>query len=550
MRGKGERRMMEQRTKSSIWSPSLTRRKLFAAASAVVAPTAVSAALRRSASGAAQAIQRGGTFHSVVNGGAAIQTLNPTFSSSPDASYFMFEPLIRYKLVDPQTSTYEALPALAESWEWAPDNLSITFQLRNGVKFHDGSDWNAEVAKFNLDLMRTHPQSFAKSFLDGIDGVEIVDPMQIRAVLTAPNAALLANISNANTRVYFISKVQYEKLGEDGFGEQPSGTGPMQFDSWIKGDRLTTKRFSGYWDKGTDGESLPYVDAAEYRLIPQWATALAELRAGNLDLLTTVEPQNVAEIKANPDLQFVSAPATGGFHVCLGLNQHNGIFAENPKLRQAALTAFNREAILQVFGFGLGTITTHPYWTEGMIGYDASLPQYNYDAEKAMQLLAEAGFANGVDVTLTVIQRPVEEQQAVAIKQMWDTVGIRTNIEILERTAWINKLRDGANYEAAFWRGDFSADPDLLTRFLSTEGTSNWGSYSNPQVDQLMVDARSVLDVSERAALYRQVQQLVYDDACIATAYHAPAMYGARKWLKGLEFDVNTLWLSGVWLEK
>lgn len=499
---------------------------------------------------AQQSAKRGGTFHTTISGGSEPQTLNPTLASAPNSNYLMFEPLIRYKLVDQATSTYQAQPALAESWQWAPDNLSITFQLRSGVTFHDGSAWNADAAKWNFDLMMTNPKSFAKSFVTGIDHVEVVDPMQIRIVLSAPNAALLANISDASARVYFISPTQYQTLGEEAFGEQPSGTGPMQFDSWVKGSMITGRRFGGYWDKGVDGQPLPYVDASEYRLIPQTATAQAELRAGNLDFLPGLDPQDVAGIKANSDLTFVSPPATGGFSVCLGLNQQQGAFGQNPKLRQAALTAFNRDAILKTFGFGLGTVAPHPYWTEGVIGYDASLPTYNYNEDAAKQLMSDAGLADGVDVTLTVIQRPLEQQQAEVIKQMWDTVGIRTTIEVLERTAWIDKLTSGGSFDAAFWRGIFPADPDQLSQFLSTDGVSNWSSYSDPQVDQLMIQARSVLDVGQRAALYGQVQQLVYQDACLATAYYAPDMSAARSWLQGLDSDVNTLWTTGVWLDK
>jgi peptide/nickel transport system substrate-binding protein len=273
------------------------------------------------------------------------------------------------------------------------------------------------------------------------------------------------------------------------------------------------------------------------------------LRAGNLTLLP-LNLQDVPTLKGSSEIVVESNPASGSFYICLGLHQTQGIFGKNVKVRQAALYALNREAMQKTFGFGQGTLTAYPYWTDGMIGYDKTLPAYTTNPDRAKQLLAEAGFAGGVDVTLSVIQRSPDTQQAEAIKQMWDAVGIRTKLDVLERTAWISKLKDGKVFDAAFWQGIYPADPDQNSQFLLTGGASNWGGYSNPQVDKLMADARTTLDQAKRADLYKQVQQAVYSDACIGVAYFAPIFYGYQKALKGVEYDVNTLRVNGAYLDK
>ncbi|MGH2534426.1 MAG: ABC transporter substrate-binding protein [Thermomicrobiales bacterium] len=524
----------------------LTRRQFVTASAGAVGVALASRGLPIPALAAQEAIARGGTFR--TNLGTGLPTLNPTISSFLGGLYnLMYDSLIRYRLVDPATRTYEVLPALAETWAWNEDNTEITFTLRQGVKFHDGSDWNADVAKWNFDLMMTHEQSFAKPFVESIESVEVVDPANVRLKLKGPSAPLLANLSNSSGRVFFISQAQYEQLGEAGFGENPSGTGPMRFDSWIKENQVTLTRFDGYWQQGEDGQPLPYLDGAQYRLIPEAQTALVELMSGNLEYLE-IDPKDAATVQGNGDLTLDPIPASGSFYVVLGLNQTVGLFGENIGVRKAALTALNREAIMNVISFGQATLAPYPYWYEGMIGYDSTLPRYDYDVEAAQALLTDAGFPDGVDIKLTVIQRPLEQQMAEIIKQMWDEVGIRTELEILERTAWIAKLREGKDYDAAFWRAIFPADPDQNGQLLLTGAQSNWGSYSNPEIDRLMGEARTTLDTAQRQELYRQVQQHIYDDACVGQAFYLPTLAAYRNALNGFTADANQPRFHEAWL--
>jgi peptide/nickel transport system substrate-binding protein len=523
------------------------------AAAPTTAPAAPAAtakpaeAAKPTAAAPAGAVKRGGTLRQVM--GTGLPTFEPTISTWNGSFGGLYETLIRFKLTDPAQAKFELEPGLAESWEYAKGNTELTLKLRPNVKFHDGSDWTAEVCAWNLERMMTHPKSFAKPYLDAIDKVSVADKMSVKLTLKAPSATLLVNLTNGSGRGYIISKAQFDKLGEDGFGANPSGTGPFKFDSWVKENKYTLKKWEGYWGKASDGSALPYLDAQDYRLIPEPATQLVELRAGNLDSIV-IEAQDVANVTSNPDLAFEKIPGSGSFYVVLGLNQTKGPFGQSLKLRQAALHAFNREAINKTFSFGHGEVAPYPLWMPGMLGYDDKLPRYDYDVAKVKQLLTEAGFPNGVDITLTVIQRPREQQQAEVIKQMWDQVGIRTKLEVLERTAWINKLKDGANYEAAFWTATYYADPDQNSYFLQTGAPGNWGSYSNATVDKLFSEARLADTPEKRADVYKKIQMEVYNDAALASAYRLPILAARRKWVKGIEYDFNEVRMQSAWLDK
>lgn len=525
-------------------SIALTRRQILAAAAAV--PVAMYVGGNAQPAVAQETPSRGGRLMTTM--GTGLPTLNPTLSSWLGGFYnLLYDPLVRLRLTDVATNTYEVLPGLAESWEWNDDETEIVFTLRPGVTFHDGSEWNAEVAKWNFDLMMTHEGSFAKPFVESIESVEVVNPMQVRLILNGPSAPLLANLSNSTGRVYFISQAEFERLGEVDFGRQPSGTGPMRLGSWVEENIVSLERFDDYWETAEDGESLPYLDGADYRLIPEAATALAELQAGNLNYLI-VEAKDAQIVEADPNLEFAAVPASGAYRGVIGLHQTEGVFGANPLVRKAALHALNREAMVGVLTFGQGSVAPYPYWSEGVIGYDDSLPRYDYDPERAAELMAEAGFADGVDITLTVIQRPLEQQMAEMIKQMWDAVGIRTELEVLERTAWISKLKDTRVFDAAFWSATFPIDPDQNGQLLLTDANSNWGSYSNPEVDRLMAEARATTDLESRVALYREVQLLIYEDACVGQAYYQPDLAANRTSLRGVTYDTKNARFQEAWI--
>jgi peptide/nickel transport system substrate-binding protein len=458
----------------------------------------------------------------------------------------LYDMLVRYDLVDEKMGRFEVRPELAESWD-RPDNRTFILKLRRGVRFHDGSEFNAEVAKFNLDRLREHPKSFGKEPLAAVDRVDAVDRHTIRIVTKHPAPSLLVGLSRWT--MFMVSKAQLEKLGDVGFAAQPSGTGPMQFVEHKKDDRVVFKRWDGHWQKGADGKPLPYIDRYVNRFIADPTVAVAEMRAGSLDLITQVDAKDVAIVRSNPNLVYWANPHFGRIYMTTALSQYKGPFSNNPKLRQAALYAIDRDAMAKTLALGIGRAHYYPQWNDGMIGYDPTLPRYDYQPERAKTLLREAGLPGGTDVTVSVISRPADLRAGEMLKSMWDAVGIRTTLEVLERLAWIDKVK-AKNYEVCFWGGSPSPDPDLVRTFLQTGAPANWGSYSNKDVDRLFEEAGATYDVKKREELYRQIQRILFEDAHIATGYYLPWNFVHQKHVRGLVPQFSELNLKEVWLDK
>lgn len=459
----------------------------------------------------------------------------------------MFDALFRYELVDEKTGKEEIVGDLVDSWQMV-DPKTFVFKLRQGVKFHDGSAWNAEVAKFNLDRMMTHKKSTAKTYVEGIKSVDVVDPSTIRVNLAAPSAALLLNLSGVVGAVSIVSKDAVEKLGDDGFNAKPVGSGPMQFAEWRQDDRLTLKKFDGYWRMGADGKPLPYLDGAVDRVITDPSVMLVEMKAGTLDVVSEPDAKDVANIKANPDLVYWEHPSVINGRT-LGVNPKSGSFATNLKLRQALLYAIDGESMVKALSFGIGSAYKYVYWSPGVLGYDEKLPYYGFDPAKSKQLLSEAGYPNGTDITVSVIARPLDQRVAEVLKQMWDQVGLRTQIDSMERLAWIDKLAN-YNFQTAFWGGLVGADPDQNTRNLATGAPGNWSGWSDPRLDQCLADGRSTYDPKERDTIYKRCIQLIHDEAYVSGLYYWRWAVVWNKSVKGVKTQWKNLDLRETWIDK
>jgi peptide/nickel transport system substrate-binding protein len=505
----------------------------------------------RAARAAATPIKRGGVLR--VAKDWRYPTLDAHLSNVTSLHGFrmLYDCLLRHELNE-ATGQFELRPELAEAWE-RTDDRSFVFRLRKGVKFHDGSDFNAEVAKWNLDRMRQHPKSGKKDDVTAIQGVDVVGSHAIRVSLKVPSASLLVNLSAAAGRAEMISRVAVDKLGDDQFGRQPVGTGPMRYVEWVPDDRLVLKRFDGYWRTGADGKPLPYLDGVVFRVITDPAVGILELRAGAMDLTDGIEAKDVARVKAVPDLVYREVPQSGQIYFTLGFNPKSGPFARNQKLRQAALHALNREAMAKALGFGQARPHYYVYSGPGTLGYDESVPRHEYSPARVRELLREAGHPGGVEVTLTVINRAAEMRISEVVKQMWDALGIRTTLEVFERLAWIQKVK-AFDFQACFWRGGTLMDPDLATRNLTTGGPGNWNSWSNPAFDRCMDEGRSTYDERARHEIYKRCQRILQEDAFVGTGFLIPQNIVHHRSVKGIRVQSTNPWalldFRETWLDR
>ncbi len=502
---------------------------------------------------AAAKVKRGGTM--VVSRNNAVDSLDNVMTRAFYAPTWtmIYEHLLTYELLDPAKATWELRPQLAESWD-VSDPTKITLKLRQDVKFSDGSDFNAEVAKWNLDRVRTNPKSQGKDKVEAISSVDVVDPYTIRLNLKQPSATALLKISNAVSQTgasatTMASKAAIDKNGEEYLNNNPVGTGPMVLSEWLPGDKLTLKKRDGYWQKGADGQPLPYLDGVVERYIQDSAVALIEMRSGTVNISDQIRVNDVQAVKSNPDLVYADLPWVEYYRFLYGFSQNSGPFKDNLKLRQAAHYAIDRESMAKTMGFGLAKPAEYVYWRPGILGYDPSVVKYSFDLNKSKQLLAEAGYPNGLDITLSVIARDPDRKIAEIAKFMWDAAGIRTKIDSLERAAALAQWK-GGNFDVGFAGVSSLPDPDLFApKNLVCNGVNNLTNNCNKEFDTCINEGGATLDQAKREGIYKRCLKIFQEDAFKQAGYVETMFWVHSKALKGFTWhwtdpDTRTAWFD------
>ncbi|MCL4367614.1 MAG: ABC transporter substrate-binding protein [Actinobacteria bacterium] len=459
----------------------------------------------------------------------------------------LYDPLLGYN--QDQKGNWQASPRLATEWDLT--EKSVTFKLRKGVKFHDGSDFNAQVAKWNLDRMTTWKKSRLRENLNVVDSIDVVDDYTVRLNLKSPSAVLMLNLSDgAPERPDMLSQAAMEKLGEDGFVQHPVGSGPMQFQEAVNGDHYTLKRVEGYWMKGADDKPLPYLDGATYRLLTDDAVRLLEIRSGNIDISEEVFPKDVGAVKSNPDLDLVEMPWQVRSYLMV-FNMDSGPFAKNLKLRQAVAYALDREGIAKVLGFGIGK-GAKGFRQPGMLGYDASTPYYWYDPAKSKQALEESGWDKANELELMVHNRTVDQQQGQIVKEQLDKAGIPNLLAVADRTANIKKREAGLFTFLALQHNQESEPEKQFSMPFECKGAGNYSRYCNPEFDKALAAGRTTYDLAKRQEAYVNAERLMFNDVPATYLWTFPRAIAIRKSVKNYS---NTMGWSGTdfretWLDK
>lgn len=520
------------------------------APTAAAAPTAAPAA--PAATGVPKvAIKRGGTMK--VNAQNDWSTFDLHTSQTGTGESPLVWDFLTQIVRNPTNGQFEVKPSLAESWE-LPDPNTVVFKLRRGVKFHDGSEFDANVAKWNLERVINHPKSAAKSQLASVESIEAVDPGTLRLKLKAPSPTLFVNLTSDARFIAMMSKAHHDKVGDEGVAKQAVGTGPFKMGEWKPGSQVTYERFDGYWKNGADGKPLPYPDKIELYFQADAAAALARMRSGDLDYLPQVLGKDVGTVKSSPGLVYRDAPWQATVY-CIAFNARPGArFAgeQMKKVRQAAMYALDREAIAKALGFGLGEAQYY-LLAPGQIGFDESLPRYSFNVEKAKQLMAEAGFPGGMDVTLDYISRPEDTQNAQLYQQMLEKIGIRLTLQPSERVAWVQKSGAGQFEMSAFQTGTPRPDSDLtLTAYVGAKGPSGWTGINDERIEKGLEEGRTTYDLAKRVEAYKKVQSVIYEDAYIGFTWRRNGAFALSKAVRDYEEPYLSLFANStaVWLDR
>jgi len=361
----------------------------------------------------------------------------------------------------------EVLPALAESWEISEDGKTYTFKLRSGVKFHDGSDFDAEDAKFSLDRARADDSTNAqKGLFKAIESVEVVDPATLKVMLSSPAGNFLFNMGWGDA-------VMVAPESADANKENPVGTGPFKFGSWSKGSFVEITRNDDYW-----GESVALASAT-FRFIPDAAAAISSLQSGDVDAFPNFPAPEALDAFRSDDRFAVVVGSTEG-ETILSINNTRPPF-DNILVRQAIAHALDRQAIIDGAMFGLGTpIGTH--FAPHHPAYVAeTINTYPHDFDKAKELLAEAGFADGIDATLQLPPPTYARRGGEIIASQLREIGINLEIIPVEWAQWLE--------------GPFKGDFDLT--IVSHTEPLDIGIYANPDY-YFHYDSKPFQDVMEK----------------------------------------------------
>lgn len=416
------------------------------------------------------------------------------------------------KLVD-ITPELEIVPMLATAWSWSQDGKVLTMDLREGVKFHDGTPFDAEAVKANLERSKTLPESRRKSEVQSIESIEVTGPMQVAITLNEPDATLLAQLSDRAGMM--ISPTAASSAGAD-FGANPVCSGPFVFKERVQQDRIVLTRFADYWNA-----DAIHFDSVTFLPIPDTTVRLANLRSGDLDMLERLAATDAASVKADSRLVYADAVSLGyqGITINIGNGERGGNpFGNDPRLRQAFELTLDREAINQVVFEGVFAPGNQPFpptspW------YDKEVPIPARDIAKAKELMKEAGYET-FELEVQVANNPVQTQLMQVVQSMATEAGFIVKLKSMEFASLLADQTAG-NYQASQvgWSG--RTDPDgNIHQFLTCNGGINDSKYCNPEVDALLDKARTSNDIAVRKESYDAALKILSQDLPIIYLYH------------------------------
>ena len=426
------------------------------------------------------------------------------------------------KLVD-SSPTLEIVPRLATNWSFSEDGKTLTMKLRTGVKFHDGTAFDAAAAKANIDRARTAPTSRRKSELASVAAVEAPDATTLVLRLKQPDAPLLAQLSDRAGMM--LSPASFDKP----VGQRPICSGPFKFVERVQNDRIVLERFADYWDK-----DKYHFDRIVFRMIPDTTVRLANLRSGQLDMLERLAPNDVKQAKSDASLKVASAVGLGYQAVTINLN--NGERSKNPlgqdrRVREAVSLALDRDAISQVVFEGLYPPGAQPFPPASPY-YDKAFGVPKRDVAKARALLKEAGLSK-FSFEMQVANNPVQLQLAQVMQAMLAEANIDLRIKATEY-ATLLKEQTAGNYTAsqAAWSG--RVDPDgNIHQFVTTGGGINDSKFSNPVVDRELNAARAVYDTAARKKHYDAAMAVLRAELPLIYLYYQQWIWAMNSKLDG-----------------
>ncbi len=452
-------------------------------------------------------------------------------------------------------------PWLAEKWEISPDQLTYTFWLKKGVKFHDGTPFNAEAMKFSFDRM-VNPDTksrSARAAMGPYKSSEVVDEYTLKVNFSQPFGPFLDSVSSVILAP--VSPAAVQKWGPD-FGDHPVGTGPYVFKEWVKKDHVTITKNPDYnWAAPIFKHTGPgYVDSVTFKYITEDPVRSATLETGETNVINTVPPDDWTRFKNDPKFHVLSGVLTGhpyDWEINTKVAPTNEL-----AVRQAILYATDKDAVINTLFKG-AYIKAYGPLSQPTIAYDKSVEaMYQFNVAKARELLDQAGWKPGPDGIRvkdgnrlhvkweTIIDaRPVEQLQA----QMKE-IGMEVEPYLAPLNLHIDIGQKGEGYNLIQLRY-VAGDPDTLRVIYHSKNIGigfNWSLYSDPALDKLLEDGAASTDINKRKELYAQAQKIVMDQALTLPLMLSHQLMVTRGEVYGVRLDTrgNTPWMYDAYIAK
>ncbi len=487
-------------------------------------------------------------FH--YNEQSGIATLDPAFAKNQSIMWAVHQ---LYNTLVQIDNNMNLVPSLARSWDESDDNLTFTFHLRNDVFFQDNDAFaNGKGRKMTAtDVMYSFQRILDKNTassgawifngrVDSIEPFKAIDDTTFQLKLLKPFHPILGVMSMQYCSI--VPKEVVEKYGKD-FRRHPCGTGPFQLVAWEEDQAMVMKKNPNYFEKDSAGNRLPYLNGIKITFLQNKATEFLEFQQKRLDFINEIDPSfkdevltKGGELRKEWKDKIVLVKHTGLTIEYLGFLSDSTLaivknsVTKNLKIRQAINYGFNRQKMILYIRNSIGTAATSGFVPAGFPSFDSGkVKGYYYDPQRALQLLKEAGYPNGVGLpALKLLTVPLYADIASYIANELLQIGITINVEVVQKSLLLEQT---AKSEALFFRGSWIADYPDAENFLSVfygknPAPPNYTRYRNPKFDKLYEAALAEKNDSIRYSLYRQADQIMIKDAPVV-----PLWYDMIIWL-------------------
>ena len=497
---------------------------------------------------------KGGTF--IFGRGGDSVGLDPALEEDGESFKVcdnIYDTLVQYK-----DGSTDLEPGLAEKWESSEDGLTWTFFLRKGVKFHDGTPFNADAVLFSLNRQhdKTHPFHnvsgsyvywVATGLAEIVDKISAIDDFTIQITLKTAYAPFIYTI--AITPFSIVSPTAVKEYG-DAYFNNPVGTGPFKFSRWDKKDKIVLLANDDYWG------GRPNLDRVVFRSIPDNAVRLIELQQGGLHAMEFPNPDDLQQIEQDESLKLLTQPGMNIGYLAMNFEKPP---LDNQKVRLAINHAIDKATIIKHLYQGLGMPAKNPI-PPTLWSYDDTIQDYEYNPELAKELLKEAGFPNGFETTLWALPVPrpyIPDGRALAevIQSDLRKIGIETKILTYDWGTYLEKTKNGEHDMAMLgWSADLG-DPDnffyfLLSKSSADKPAGNIAFYRSDEMQNVLEKARATSDKDERDALYKEAQRIFHKDVPWVPLAHAKQVLVINKMVKNLRLQpLNWKYFRSVALE-